>query len=251
MVILFFIIPLAFVLLLLFVFRINLPQIKGSFGEARVSSLLEKLNANEYKVFNNVLIKTKNGTSQIDHIVISIYGIYVIETKNYSGWIFGNENSEYWTQIIYKAKTKFRNPVKQNWAHIYALKEAFPELKHAAYYPIVAFAGGGELKNIDSKMPVIYDYEIIKSIMEKTEIQNLTVEQVDNMCEKLNKINIRDKTIIRKHINNVRNNTYERIQKENSLICPRCGGKLIIRKGPYSTFYGCSNYPKCRYTLHH
>jgi DNA-directed RNA polymerase subunit RPC12/RpoP len=251
MAVLFFIILFVFVLLLLFIVQINLPRIKGGFGEARVSRLLKKLDNNEYKVFNNVLIKIKNGTSQIDHIVISIYGIYVIETKNYSGWIFGNENSEHWTQIIYKAKTKFRNPVKQNWAHIYALKEAFPELKHAAYYPIVAFAGGGELKNIVSKIPVIYDYEIIKSITEKTEIQNLTVEQVDNMCEKLNKINIRDKTVIKKHINNVENNIYERIQKENSLICPRCGGKLVIREGPYSTFYGCSNYPKCRYTLNH
>jgi hypothetical protein len=247
MIVLFFVILLCFVLS--FIFRINLPQINGNFGESRVSKVLEGINNDEFKVFNNILIRVKNRTSQIDHIIVSIHGIYVIETKNYNGWIFGNGNSEYWTQIIYKTKTKFRNPIKQNWSHIYALKEAFSEFKQAIYYPIIVFTGNGELKNINSKIPVIYDYEIIQAIMKKRPIQNLTIEQVNNICDKLNKINIQDKKIIKEHINNVKNNSYKRIQKENSLICPKCDGKLVIREGQYGKFYGCSNYPKCKYTL--
>jgi hypothetical protein len=237
------------IFVLLFIFRINLPKIKGNFGESRVSRLLEMLNNDDFKVFNDVLIRTKKGTSQIDHIVISIYGIYVIETKNYSGWIFGNEDSEYWTQIIYKQKTKFRNPIKQNWSHIYALKESFPEYKQIIYYPIIVFTGSGELKKIDSKIPVIYDNEIIQTIMDKKGIQILTIEQVNNICNKINEINIHDKMIIKEHMKNIKNNVSDRIQKEQSLICPRCSGKLVIRNGKYSKFYGCSNYPKCKYTL--
>ena len=61
-------------------------------------------------------------TSQIDHLVLSEYGIFVIETKRYKGWIFGSEKAENWTQVIFKEKHQFRNPVKQNWSHVYALK---------------------------------------------------------------------------------------------------------------------------------
>ena len=107
---------LIFFIIILFVIFIAygyyLPQIKGIIGESRVSRKLENLNHEEFKVLNDVLLNTSNGFSQIDHIVISIYGIFVIETKNYTGWIHGNENSEYWIQTIYKKKTKFRNPIK-------------------------------------------------------------------------------------------------------------------------------------------
>jgi hypothetical protein len=102
-------------------YRLNAPKRKGTKGESRVSRKLKRLQNEEFIVFNDVLIRTRNGSSQIDHIVISIYGIFVIETKNYSGWIHGNENSEYCMQSIYKKKTKFRNPIRQNWAHIYML----------------------------------------------------------------------------------------------------------------------------------
>ena len=75
------------VIVLIVVYRLNSPKYKGAIGESRVARQLDKLKDEEYKVFNDVLIRTGRGSSQIDHIVISIYGIFVIETKNYSGWI--------------------------------------------------------------------------------------------------------------------------------------------------------------------
>jgi DNA topoisomerase-1 len=30
--------------------------------------------------------------------------------------------------------------------------------------------------------------------------------------------------------------------------CPLCGGELLLRKGRFGEFIGCSNFPKCRYT---
>ena len=102
-----------------FVFiRVYKAKIKGYIGEKQVSKRLRKLNKRKYKVLNNVLLKTANGSTQIDHVVISIYGIFVIETKNYKGLIFGSENDENWTQVIYKNKGKFRNPIKQNYGHV-------------------------------------------------------------------------------------------------------------------------------------
>lgn len=90
------------------------PKIKGTLGEYKVSLKLKRLTKKKYIVLNNILLKIGETTTQIDHVVISKSGIFIIETKNYKGWIHGHENSNYWTQTIYKHKTKFRNPIKQN-----------------------------------------------------------------------------------------------------------------------------------------
>ena len=235
------------IIVLIVVYRLNSPKYKGAIGESRVARQLDKLKDKEYKVFNDVLIRTGRGSSQIDHIVISIYGIFVIETKNYSGWIHGHENSEYWTQSIYKKKTKFRNPIRQNWAHIYALKKVLSDFKQATYRPIVVFTGSAGLKNISSKIPVIYDHQLIRTVKDKTSILNLSIEQVESIADKLNEVIIQDKQAKKEHIHQVQHHAYERKQKEKSLVCPRCGGNLVVRNGPYGKFYGCSNYPKCRY----
>ena len=84
---------------------INSAKIKGWYGEKNVSNKLSYLDPQKYVTLNDILIKNDKGSSsQIDHLVISIYGIFVIETKNYKGWIFGNEKSEKWLQVIYKEK---------------------------------------------------------------------------------------------------------------------------------------------------
>lgn len=74
-------------------------QIKGETGEMTVDYLLSKLDKDYYLYANNILLPLKNGgTTQIDHLVLSCYGIFVIETKNYQGFIFGDEVQDYWTQ---------------------------------------------------------------------------------------------------------------------------------------------------------
>lgn len=222
---------------------------RGSLGEARVARQLRAFQNRNFKVFNDVLLRVKKRTSQIDHVVISIYGIFVIETKNYSGWIHGNENSEYWTQTFYETRNKFRNPVKQNWAHIYALKEVLWEFKEVPYYSIVVFTGDAELKNISSTIPVIYSHQLIDTIKDMGRMAILSVEQVKDIADRLSTITIRDRKAEKEHVYQVQTQLYERQQKERSLICPKCEGDLVVRNGKYGKFYGCSNYPKCRYTL--
>lgn len=93
------------ILIILIYLTVNSSKIKGVKGEKRVNLILKDIPNS--KVLNDIMLKTQMGTSQIDHILINSKGIFVIETKNYDGWIFGNEKSKYWTQIIYKKKSKF------------------------------------------------------------------------------------------------------------------------------------------------
>ena len=219
---------------------------KGARGESRVARRLGKLRKKEYRVFNDVLINTSWGSSQIDHIVISIYGIFVIETKNYSGWIHGNENSQNWTQTIYKKKTKFRNPVRQNWGHIYALKEILSS--GVTYHPIIVFTGSAELKNVYSKTPVIYHRQLYKTIRNNYRQPDISIEQVKRLADRLSKSISWDKKSKREHVRQVRRHVSESKKKVQSNICPRCEGALVVRDGPYGKFYGCSNYPRCKYS---
>lgn len=94
-----------------------MPMWKGKYSEKLVNNKIQEL-PEEYVVFNDLLFESSGYSTQIDHIVVSPYGVFVIETKGYKGWILGGENSEYWTQTIYKSKHQFYNPIKQNAGHV-------------------------------------------------------------------------------------------------------------------------------------
>jgi uncharacterized protein YggT (Ycf19 family) len=97
------------------VLSVFMPKIKGYFGEKSVEFFLSGLYESKYKVVNNIILQVGDKTSQIDHVIVSNYGIFVIETKNYKEWIIGNEYDDYWKQVIYKWKEKLRNPIKQKF----------------------------------------------------------------------------------------------------------------------------------------
>ena len=73
----------------------------GNDGEKKVETALSTLPKDNFRLFNNVLIKTKGGTTQIDHLLVSTRGVFVIETKAHKGKIFGNATSKYWTQCLF------------------------------------------------------------------------------------------------------------------------------------------------------
>lgn len=138
---------LAFALSLLGRF-LRSPRIKGRFGEAVVSvGALKRLDPKVYRVFNDLVLPRPDGkgTTQIDHVVVSPFGIFVIETKNYAGWIFGDEDSRQWTQVIYGKKNRFQNPLHQNALHVRALTMA-TGLPRDYIHNLVYFAGEATLK---------------------------------------------------------------------------------------------------------
>lgn len=235
----------GFVLKIIFK-RIKL-RMKGASGEKIVAWKLSKLGRKKYNIINNVQIKSGGRTSQIDHIVVSAYGIFVIETKHYAGWIFGHEKAEYWTQTIFAKKTKFRNPVKKNWGHIYHLKQKLSEYQEVPYYPIIVFVGRVRLKKITSEVPVIYNRQLIRTIKRHSKKPILTADEISLITEKINELNIRDRRGKRDHVRFVKRTAKYRKRSEKQKVCPYCGGDLILRKGKYGKFYGCGNYPKCKY----
>ena len=144
----------------IFTAEIRNPTNKGKAGEDRVSLVLRSL-PQEYLVVDNVIIPDQGTeprnkyTTQIDHVVVSPFGIFVIETKNYSGWIFGSEKSKRWKQTFKTTRGHyFYNPIKQNWGHTFALAERL-HLNTRKFKPIVVFSDDCEL-NVESTTPVVY-----------------------------------------------------------------------------------------------
>ena len=257
------IVSIAVIVLLAFSWWYNSPTSKGKRGESRVHNILMQL-PDDYVILEDVILKTNRGTTQIDHVVVSKYGVFAIETKNYRGEIYGDDNRKQWTQIIvtdvtykrkwyktytYVTKNRFYNPVKQSLAHALAIKQHLSEWPHLIVAPIVVFTGDAVLKEVDSRYHVIYDFNLLDTIMNYRTIY-LSNEDVQKVVDILAKKNIREIVDNKAHINNIYATKAEVDNKIASGICPKCGGTLVLRTGKYGKFYGCSNYPKCRFTTH-
>jgi hypothetical protein len=228
------------------VLRIFRARIIGYWGEKNTATQLSFL-GNKYKVYNDVLIPTKNGTSQIDHIVVSPYGIFVIETKNYKGWIFGSPNSYKWTQNIYGKKYELYNPIIQNIGHITALKRLIPG-HDDKFISIIVFSMHASLKtNIDKEYNVIKSWELISKIRSyKKEV--LLENDISEICSKIEQFRIIDKESKKEHVRRTKEESNRKKHSVQNGICPICGATIVRRTGKYGSFYGCSNYPKCKFT---
>ena len=125
---------------------LNSPTVRGARGERRVNAQLKRrLPAEDYTIFHDVTLDSSQGSTQIDHIILSRFGVFVIETKNYPGWIFGDAKSRQWTQTIYGNKSRFQNPLHQNYKHIKAV-ESFFSLDLRFIHSVVVFVGESEFK---------------------------------------------------------------------------------------------------------
>jgi len=234
----------------------NFANIKGSLGEKQVSRILKSLDPDHYILLNDLYIPRENGTTtQIDHVLISDKGLFVIETKNYDGWIFGSQNSKYWTQVIYKRKEKFYNPIWQNSGHIKELRRFLgSRYQDIPIYSIIVFGRQATLK---FKEP-FHNVKVIKSRELLSVIKNVAGEHLISTFDRkkihqlISATYIKDKkekkTQRKAHIATIKQDIKRQNNKVSGNICPRCGSKLVTRKGKYGEFRGCSNYPKCRFT---
>ena len=239
----------------------NSPKYKGKEGENRVHNILMQL-PDDYVILDDVVLQTNRGTTQIDHIVVSKYGVFAIETKNYRGEIYGDDKRKEWTQMIitdvtyakkwwktytYVTKNHFYNPVKQSLAHSIAIRSLLSEWSALKVVPVVVFTGTAVLKDVSSQYHVVYDFNLLETILSFRTIY-LSDNDVHRVVDILLHKNIREFVDDWSHVNNI----YASKEKENNKIalglCPKCGGNLVMRTGKYGSFYGCSNYPKCRFT---
>ena len=125
-------------------------------GEFWVKQELKKLPKDKYIILNDIMIKSSKGTHQIDHIIISKYGIFVVEMKNYYGLITGEEHQNKWTQHLGKNKYYFNNPIHQNYGHIKALQELL-NLSEDKFISIICISNQASLK-IKSKNVTQLDF---------------------------------------------------------------------------------------------
>lgn len=235
---------LLFIVVITFIF--SLPSVKGYFGELSIRIWLSFLDKRKYKVINDVMIPSgEDKTAQIDHIVISVYGIFVIETKNYKGWIYGNETSKNWTQVIYKTKNQFYNPILQNKGHVKALKNLLTDYPDVKYIPIVVFTTKADFKKLKVSSHVIYSLWLNKTIKKYTE-ECIELDDIESISNLIMNANNEDKSARKEHVARIQENqeNYSRAAGSN---CPLCGGLLVDRQGKYGKFTGCNNYPKCKF----
>jgi hypothetical protein len=241
----------SFISVLVFVALIVLGVLwrktKGRRGEKQVAALLALLPKDRYKVINDLLIQKGGHSTQIDHVVVSVYGVFVIETKYYRGWIYGGENSEYWTKNVYSHKYELRNPLWQNEGHIKTITRLLEDPGLVPMYNIVAFSSQAKLK-VDRSLPVMYWRQVVPYIRRYKE-PVMFESYAEEIYNTLLAANVEDKGARRQHVQSVKQNKQRRDNAVSSGRCPKCGGKLVLREGRYGRFYGCSNYPKCNYTL--
>ena len=221
-------------------------KIKGILLETAIDVALT--NKEGYKLLGNIYLQKDDGTyTEIDHVLIHKAGLFVIEAKNYSGWIFGDEKNAQWTQTFATGrKVKFFNPIKQNNIHIKALKNHLGEHANIPIYSLVVFGEKCELKDIvvsSNNVKVIPLSELdktIEDIVKYNEVE-VTPEVREAIYEKLAMTTKEKRMLSKEHIKSIEG------RKD---ICPFCKCKLIQRtnKKTGKTFYGCSSYPKCKYT---
>jgi hypothetical protein len=125
--------------------HVSSAEHKGRVGEARVARLHKQhLDPSVYHTIDNVTFRLASGdTTQIDHIIVSRYGVFIVETKNMKGWIYGGAQQRTWTQVIFKHKQKFKNPLHQNFRHTEAFREVI-RLKKDRIHSVVVFTGSAE-----------------------------------------------------------------------------------------------------------
>ena len=124
-----------------------------------------------------------------------------------------------------------------------------PTYKGLKIVPIVVFTGSAVLKDVDSNYDVVYDFNLIDTIQAYRTIY-LSDSDVKKVVDILLQNDVSEFVDNKTHINNIYAYRAEIENKIESGICPKCGGTLVERTGRYGSFYGCSNYPKCRFTVH-
>jgi Nuclease-related domain len=116
-------------------------------GEALVSRVLgQEFRAPDYHLMNHVTIQMDDGTTQVDHILVSRFGVFVIETKQYKGWIFANPTHETWTQVLFRLRFRFQNPIFQNYRHVRAVRRLLDFLPPETIKSVIVFTGEAEFR---------------------------------------------------------------------------------------------------------
>ena len=221
-----------------------MSTLRGWFGEKKTAfRLWLSIDKRVYRTFHDVIIPGNNGSTQIDHILVSTYGIFIVETKNKKGWIFGSERQSKWTQSIYGKNYSFQNPLRQTFRQKKVLAE-FLELPEPTVKVIIFFVGNCEFK---SRMPDNVMKSGLGKYIRQFKTRTLSDDEVDRITKKIEDYVSVARLKTKDHVISLRR------RFSSTTVCPKCGARLVeraARKGPNAgtKFLGCGNFPECKFT---
>ena len=239
----------------------NLPtlnELNGNIGE-QLTKIFAKIFTDAFVLHDVLIDGNENSTSQIDLIMIDNKGIYVVEVKFYAdnAVIYGDGKKSKWYYYLGGKKYEIYSPLKQNAKHIEYLKDFLKDFGDIPCFNVITM--------------ICKDFKVSNINEDSDDIQNIVCSSLPAMMRGLHKLNenkpdILDLDMKQRIYDYISNNQYEgkekRIQHkenvkaikeeieiiQNQNLCPYCKTQLVLRKGKYGDFYGCSNYPKCKYT---
>ncbi len=240
-----------FLLIMIWKFKSKSTDASGTTG---VYDILRKLDKKKYTVFNYVFlpyIDAEGRDIDVDHIVVSVYGIFLITVQKLKGKITGAEDAEEWTQHILHQEYSFPNPVLKNDIRMEAMQsfltyERFPKMP---IYSIVVFPDETDLK-VESGNATVTQYAELRDTIQNCYTKELIYPTaVKKLAETIGECTRLHTTAAMDYVlDGMENDAREESQIQNG-ICPKCDRPLAIRHGKFIDYYGCSGYPECNFTV--
>ena len=239
----------------------RLPSVQesiGSFGE-RLAQMYAKTMPGAY-VLHDVLIDGANGyTSQIDLVLICDVGVYAIEIKSFANAkIYGDADRTNWNYYSCGKKYSIYNPLKQNEKHIVYLKKFLKDFGDIPFFSIVtmickSYRISGMINKEDKPTMAVCSslFAMERAICQLAKDRPIVLndQQKQEIFEYIKKHQHQGKEARAEHKQQVIAYKEKLEQQKEQTICPYCHTELVLRNGKYGEFYGCRNFPKCRYTM--
>lgn len=239
----------------------------GTRGEYILFKKLQFLEANGCKMLHNLYLQIGGKTQELDLLLITDRGLFAVESKNYSGWIFGNEDNIYWTQTLPNGKNKarkekFYNPIMQNRKHCEFLEKCINE-ENIPIFSVIVFGDNCEIKDVtvksDNVIVCVAD-ELPYLIMQVLEnrMQRYESSKIEALYKRLYPYSQADEQTKQQHLQNAvaaknSRSIQKRVQTESvaNEHCPKCGGILLVKQNKRAgyQYIECSNAPKCKYIV--
>ena len=215
----------------------DIKRLRGKQGEQMVQAVLGSTVPREKYVINEITVRDGDGCSfDIDHIYINRYGIWVIETKCYSGTVLGKEEVHDWIFTAKNGQQSYRyNPIKQNQTHLHRLKRCL-NVNERIFHNIVVFTGEADIRVQSDK--VCYIGELTEKVNKPTGV-TLSVLEMERYYAAILELKKQHAVSNSEHVQAIN----DRMMKS----CPECGAELTKMYSEDGTFLVCSNSPKCSF----
>ncbi len=215
------------------IFIISYHELKINTKVILAKKSLKKLGKNKYIILNDIVINSTRKVHKIDNIIISSYGIFIIKYLDVTGKIYGDDREDKWIELTDKKKIYIDNPVKENHSSIRVLSKLL-DLDSSYFIPIICVPSDAII--CTETKDKITQVELLDDTI-KTYRKEVIKYGLLEIKKKLKNSNLKRESSI----------FNDREEKDNN-TCPKCGSKLVVRKGKYGEFVGCSNYPNCKFT---